>query len=877
MTYKVYTDGSGTFTVPTDVWSIKVTLVGGGGGGSGAAQCRQPLGGDTDVYEGGGGGAGASFIKTISTTPGATFSYSVGTGGAGGNSAYSMATQIESAGGSDGGDTTFGIYYAGGGKGGVKAYASGYTGSYDGKGGAGGSTGTSGFLSGGAGGAVANAGSGYRAGTSSTNRGGGGGGIAQTAGSVLSSAGYGSYGGSGPSEGSGKNGSYGGGGSGATTAYKVSGSYTGGTGGSGIIIIEYTTVSKVTVSFSASNGSVSSSSVSVPYNSSYSISGSTVTLKYQSVTVATVTGTPSSGYGNPSWAVSGNSGSVFISDGTCAVTYTKVTYSGTVHLGSNYVSFRIISPSAYAGVYYNSASIQYESGAKLDVDWTGATVTSEGTYVKTVTSYKSTNYEQISYSDGTSDTTKKDGRYLSASNSSINPNPSSAEVSSESKQYRCYVSFNSNGGTGSVPSSGYSDWSSSKTSIYYSWGSTQPTKSGYAFLGWSTSGSAATPEYTGTYGHFTDKSYTLYAVWQQIPDTYYSYLYYDANGGSGGPSGDYSSTSATSQPSSRTVTITSSAPTKSGHAFLGWSTSSTATTASYTAGDTITVPYVKESTTGITLYAVWQAGAYAITVSASPSAGGTVSGGGNYLYGRSITISASAYSNYIFTQWSDGNTSASRTVTVSGDKSYIAYFRKKVYTVRFRANNGTSESKSQTFEIDESKALTLNAFSYISRRFLGWSASSTATAATYADGATVSGLSSTDGAVVDLYAVWEYVEPSNPGEITLKIWNGSSNERVTYSDMIRIESAVNTLSSCIGMSSLTWSTTPSRAGAFDYRDAVLIEQRVKEISDLRGLNLTVFTGWYAGYRITYGDMERIESNLYAIYRDFGGTSSRIDA
>lgn len=67
-------------------------------------------------------------------------------------------------------------------------------------------------------------------------------------------------------------------------------------------------------------------------------------------------------------------------------------------------------------------------------------------------------------------------------------------------------------------------------------------------------------------------------------------LSYNANGGSGAPS---------SQTGKTTYTISSIEPTRSGYEFLGWSKSSSAISASYDAGDKITL------TSNTTLYAVW--------------------------------------------------------------------------------------------------------------------------------------------------------------------------------------------------------------------------------------------------------------------------------
>ena len=69
-------------------------------------------------------------------------------------------------------------------------------------------------------------------------------------------------------------------------------------------------------------------------------------------------------------------------------------------------------------------------------------------------------------------------------------------------------------------------------------------------------------------------------------------LTYNANGGSGGPS---------SQTGGSTYTIPSTVPTRSGYAFMGWAKSSSATSAEYSAGNTITI------SSNTTLYAVWKA------------------------------------------------------------------------------------------------------------------------------------------------------------------------------------------------------------------------------------------------------------------------------
>ena len=125
------------------------------------------------------------------------------------------------------------------------------------------------------------------------------------------------------------------------------------------------------------------------------------------------------------------------------------------------------------------------------------------------------------------------------------------------------------------------------------------TRNGYEFLGWSTTSSGEIwfdqddtgllPTHINPDIKNGDCSVTLYAVWKKVSSAYT--LSYNANGGSGAPS---------SQNGLIKYTISSTVPVRSGYTFLGWSTSSNATSASYAGGDTISL------SANTTLYAVWE-------------------------------------------------------------------------------------------------------------------------------------------------------------------------------------------------------------------------------------------------------------------------------
>ena len=65
---------------------------------------------------------------------------------------------------------------------------------------------------------------------------------------------------------------------------------------------------------------------------------------------------------------------------------------------------------------------------------------------------------------------------------------------------------------------------------------------------------------------------------------------------------------------------------------------------------------------------------YTINAHADHTSKGYVIGGGDYYEGEEVVLKATAKSGYYFTQWNDGNTDNPRTITVDGDKEYIAEF-----------------------------------------------------------------------------------------------------------------------------------------------------------------------------------------------------------
>lgn len=64
-----------------------------------------------------------------------------------------------------------------------------------------------------------------------------------------------------------------------------------------------------------------------------------------------------------------------------------------------------------------------------------------------------------------------------------------------------------------------------------------------------------------------------------------------------------------------------------------------------------------------------------ITTQVNPSGSGSVVGGGTYAKGSNVSIKAVPAANHQFVSWDDGNTNATRIISVTGNKTYIAQFQ----------------------------------------------------------------------------------------------------------------------------------------------------------------------------------------------------------
>lgn len=145
------------------------------------------------------------------------------------------------------------------------------------------------------------------------------------------------------------------------------------------------------------------------------------------------------------------------------------------------------------------------------------------------------------------------------------------------------VTYNANGGTGAPGQQ--TKWKDQTLTL----STTKPTRSGYSFLGWSTSSTATSATYSAGGSYTANSAATLYAVWKA--NTYK--VTYNANGGTGAPS-------AQTKTHGVSLTLSNAQPTRVNYNFKGWALSASATTPTYYPGSSYT------NNSAATLYAVWE-------------------------------------------------------------------------------------------------------------------------------------------------------------------------------------------------------------------------------------------------------------------------------
>lgn len=186
---------------------------------------------------------------------------------------------------------------------------------------------------------------------------------------------------------------------------------------------------------------------------------------------------------------------------------------------------------------------------------------------------------------------------------------------------------------------------------------TATANTGYTFVNWTKNGTqvSTNSSYTftvtesGSYvAHFQINSYNIIATANPT------------NGGTVSGTGQYNHGTS--------CTLTATANT--GYTFTNWTENGSvvSTNASYS--------FTVEANRN--LVANFTANTYTVSVTANPSNGGTVSGGGSFTHGQSCTVSATANTGYTFINWTENgaqvSSQAEYTFSVNGNRNLVAHF-----------------------------------------------------------------------------------------------------------------------------------------------------------------------------------------------------------
>ena len=226
---------------------------------------------------------------------------------------------------------------------------------------------------------------------------------------------------------------------------------------------------------------------------------------------------------------------------------------------------------------------------------------------------------------------------------------------------------------------------------------------GYTFLNWTENGSVVSSNASYTFtvtenrnlvAHFQLQSFTITATADP------------SNGGSVAGGGTYNY--------NQSCTVTATLNT--GYTFVNWTENGSVVSSN--ASYTFTV------TANRNLVAHFQLQSFTISVSADPSNGGTVTGGGTYNYGQSCAVTATPNTGYTFVNWTENgspvSTNASYTFTATGDRNLVAHFQLQSYTISVSADpsNGGTVSGGGAFHYGDN--CTVIATSNPGFNFVNW-------------------------------------------------------------------------------------------------------------------------------------------------------------
>ena len=229
---------------------------------------------------------------------------------------------------------------------------------------------------------------------------------------------------------------------------------------------------------------------------------------------------------------------------------------------------------------------------------------------------------------------------------------------------------------------------------------------GYEFLYWKKGNTQVSTN--ATYSFTVTESATYTAYFQQAAPTQYTITVNANNNAWGTVSGGGQYNAG--------ATCTLHATPASGYQFDSWKKNGSVVSTNPNYSFTVT-----ENATYTAYFSAEPVTYYTITVNASPSNGGTVTGGGTYPAGSSVTLTATPNNGYAFSQWQDGSTANPRTITVNGDATYTASFTQLQYTITTNVSPAGAGTVTGGGAYHYGEQVTLTATANSGYEFQGWS------------------------------------------------------------------------------------------------------------------------------------------------------------
>ncbi len=237
---------------------------------------------------------------------------------------------------------------------------------------------------------------------------------------------------------------------------------------------------------------------------------------------------------------------------------------------------------------------------------------------------------------------------------------------------------------------------------------------GYTFLCWTKGGVQVSTETNYTFDVTESGNYVASFTDQPLTFT----INVSSNPSNGGAAyvGNIPGTTQGTFTNGQSCTVHATA--NSGYVFTNWTENGTVVSeeANYTfsvAGDrTLKANFTVSQNT------------YTINVSANPTNGGTVTGGGSFNQGQTCTVTATPETGFVFVKWTENgikvSDDSSYTFTVSGNRTLVAQFQTLSYTVSTSSNpsNGGVTSGGGTYS--QGQQCTVTATANAGYSFTNW-------------------------------------------------------------------------------------------------------------------------------------------------------------